>query len=131
MDKYVFPAIFHPENDGGYSIHFPDLKGCTTEGEDLADGSVMAREVLELYLYSLETDGQEIPEPAGRYKMKGEDFVVMVTAHMNVIRAEMKNRAVKKTLTIPCWLNEEAEAAGINFSLVLQEALKEQLGEND
>ena len=127
LDKYVFPAVFHPE-DIGFSIHFPDLPGCITEGDTLEEASKMARDALELYLYELEQSSGPIPSPAGRYHIEKDEYIVMVTAHMKVIRSEMRNKAVKKTLTIPCWLNEEAEAAGINFSLLLQDALREKLG---
>ena len=126
LDKYVFPAIFHPE-DIGFSIYFPDLPGCITESDTLEEASKMARDALELYLYELEQSSEPIPSPVGRYHVEKEEYVVMITAHMKVIRSEMRNKAVKKTLTIPCWLNEEAEAAGINFSLVLQDALREKL----
>ena len=127
LGKYVFPAVFHPE-DIGFSIHFPDLPGCITEGDTLEEASKMARDALELYLYELEQSSEPIPSPTGRYHIEKDEYIVMVTAHMKVIRSEMRNKAVKKTLTIPCWLNEEAEAAGINFSLLLQDALREKLG---
>ena len=64
MAKYVYPAIFTPEEDGGFSIHFPDLEGCYTCGDDLSDGMEMAKDVLALVLYGYETDKKEIPAPS-------------------------------------------------------------------
>ena len=68
--KYVFPAVFTPEKDGGYSILFPDLEGCFTCGDDLIDGMQMAEDVLALVLYSYEKEDREIPIPSKREDIK-------------------------------------------------------------
>ena len=83
MDKYIFPAVFHTETSG-YSVHFPDLPGCVTEGETLEHASTMSREALELYLYELETNNEKIPEVSGSYNLDPGDFVVMITANINL-----------------------------------------------
>ncbi|MCD7814088.1 MAG: type II toxin-antitoxin system HicB family antitoxin [Lachnospiraceae bacterium] len=129
MSKYAYPAIFTPESDGGYSIVFPDLEGCYTCGNNMADGLMMAEDVLALVLYGYESDGRAIPAPssASAFTLKEREFVNYVACDTLTYRKIHNNKAVKKTLTIPEWLNEAASEAGINFSQVLQDALKTQL----
>lgn len=125
MAKYVYPAIFTPEEAGGYSVFFPDLEGCYTCGDDLRDAIVMAEDVLAFYLYDKEAEGVMIPEASCMENVaceKGE-FVNFIACDTIEYAKMHNNRAVKKTLTIPEWLNEEAMAVGVNFSQVLQEAL--------
>jgi len=90
----------------------------------------MATEALELHLFGMERDGDEIPEPTPALDIPVGDnqVVVLIRANMRLARLEMSHKAVKKTLTIPYWLNEMAEAHHVNFSQVLQEALKDTLG---
>lgn len=128
--KYVFPAIFTPEKDGGYSILFPDLEGCFTCGDDLIDGMQMAEDVLALVLYSYEKENREIPIPSKRedIKLQGKEFVNYVACDTMEYRKRYNNKAVKKTLTIPAWLNEKACSMNINFSQVLKEALMKKTG---
>lgn len=134
MAKYIFPAIFEPNENGGFTVTFPDLPGCITEGDSLQDALQMAAEAMTLHIYGMERDGETIPEPSNPANVKFPDdatpgaFVSLVQGRTDLIRDELRNRAVKKTLTIPQWLNDEAESAGINFSQVLQHALKEKLG---
>ena len=127
MAKYVYPAIFTPEEDGGYSINFPDLEGCYTCGDDLADGMEMAKDVLALILYGYETEKKElpVPSPLSAFHTENGAFVNYVACDTLVYRKMYNNKAIKKTLTIPEWLNEEATALGVNFSQVLQSALME------
>ena len=122
--KYVFPAVFTPEKDGGYSILFPDLEGCFTCGDDLIDGMQMA------VLYSYEKENREIPIPSKRedIKLQGKEFVNYVACDTMEYRKRYNNKAVKKTLTIPAWLNEKACSMNINFSQVLKEALMKKTG---
>lgn len=128
MSKYVYPAVFTPE-EKGYSIIFPDLEGCYTCGDNLVDGLEMARDALALVLYGYEKEGREIPKPSERIAItlnEGE-FINYVVCDTLVYRKRHNNRAVKKTLTLPEWLNEEAMSIGLNFSQVLQEALLQKL----
>lgn len=133
MAKYVYPAIFTPEDDGSYSINFPDLEGCYTCGDNLTDGMEMAKDALALVLYGYETDNRIIPTPSPLSAFKTSDgaFVNYVVCDTMVYRKLHNNKAVKKTLTIPEWLNEEATALGINFSQVLQSALLELTGHSE
>jgi predicted RNase H-like HicB family nuclease len=125
MAKYAYPAIFTPEGDGSYSINFPDLEGCYTCGDSLEDGIEMAEDALALVLYGYEKDGREIPAPstADAITLNGNEFVNYIACDTIAYRKMYNNKAVKKTLTIPEWLNEAATSMGLNFSQVLQEAL--------
>ena len=126
--KYVYPAIFTKE-DTGYSIHFPDLEGCYTSAETLEEGIDMANDVLCLVLYHREEDGQAIPAASEIQTVKcdGDSFVTLISCDTVEYRKFYDSKAVKKTLTIPSWLNTMAEREDINFSAVLQKALKAEL----
>ena len=119
-----YPAIFHPE-EVGYSVSVPDIAGCCTQGDTLDEAVEMAQDAIGLML----EDCAEFPTPSDPARLLPEagDFVVVVPFDALAFKRQRDNRAVKKTLSIPSWLNEEAEAAHINFSGVLQEALKKKL----
>lgn len=125
MAKYAYPAVFTPENDGGFSVRFPDLEGCYTCGDDMVDALTMAEDVLALILYGYETDGREIPLPSREncISLSEEEFINYVACDTLEYRKMYNSKSVKKTLTIPEWLNEAATAMDLNFSQVLQEAL--------
>jgi len=129
MPKYIYPAIFTPEENGMYSVIFPDLESCYTQGESLSDAYEMAEDVLCLCLYNLEKEKKDIPQSANMMNIHHDSnsFVSLVSADTIEYRRLYDNKAVKKTLTIPSWLNEMAEKEEINFSQVLQYALKEKL----
>lgn len=130
MDKYIFPAIFEPGEKKGYCITFHDLPGCITEGDTLEEALYMAKDALELHLYSMEEDGDKIPSPTlpENIQVPAGGFITLVEAWMPLIRDEMANKAIKKTLTIPKWLNDLAEKKKVNFSHILQVGLKRHLG---
>lgn len=129
MAQYVYPAIF-TEEDGSYSITFPDIENCFTSAENLGDGIKMANDVLCLMLYEMEESGETIPAPSSiRDIVTAEnEFTTLVSCDTIEYRKFFHNKAVKKTLSIPSWLNDMAERADINFSAILQAALKQQLG---
>lgn len=129
MAKYVFPAVFIQEDNGLFAVKFPDLKGCYTSGDSLADAVEMAEDALCLKLYDMEERGEEIPEasPIADIQEKSDGIVSLVACDTLEYRKFYDKKAVKKTLTIPNWLNVIAERAGVNFSAVLQEALIEKL----
>lgn len=126
--KYAYPAIFIPE-DEGYSIHFPDFESCYTSAETLAEGMEMAADVLCLTLYDMEEAQKQPPKASAinEIKTEGGAFVTLVACDTIEYRKFYDNRAVKKTLTIPSWLNTIAERQGVNFSAILQSALKHEL----
>lgn len=132
MKKYIYPAIFTPE-DGGYCVRFPDLESCYTEGDTMEEAFEMAQDVLCHKLYHLELDGAPLPSPSPipEIPVSGGAFVSLVDADTLEYRKFYDNKAVKKTLTLPSWLNAAAEQAGINFSQVLQNGLKQSLGVQD
>ena len=129
MAKYVYPAIFSKEDDGKYSVLFPDIENCYTGGDDMADALEMAEDVLCLTLYDMEKDGKTIPAPSDCKAVETNDdsIVTLIRCDTEFYRRFYENKSVKKTLTIPMWLNERAERANINFSGILQEALKTHL----
>lgn len=130
MNKLFYPAIFHKAEEGGYWITFPDLPECMTQGENLQHAYEMAFDALGLAITSREVENEEIPFPSEPFLIEtGEGEVcVVIEFDMLAYKKRTNSRAVKKTLTIPEWLNEEATALGINFSQVLQAALMEILG---
>ncbi|MGN0400660.1 MAG: type II toxin-antitoxin system HicB family antitoxin [Acetatifactor sp.] len=130
MAKYAYPAIFTPEEDGGYSVLFPDLEGCFTCGDNLADALFMAEDALALVLYGYEHDSRSIPVPskASDITISDSQFVNFVSCDTLEYNKRFNSRAIKKTLSIPEWLNEAAIAMNINFSQVLQEALMQKVG---
>ena len=130
MAKYVFPAVFTPEDIGGYSINFPDLPSCYTQGDDLKDGYKMAEDVASAVLVVLENEHKAIPAPSDPVSLHLEpgEFIALIGADTLAYRQATDNRAVKKTLSIPHWLNVLAERESVNFSQTLQEALKKRLG---
>lgn len=128
--KYVYPAIFHLEDDGGYSITFPDLPNCITQGDTLADGIEMAEDALSMILCDMEDHAASIPAPSNVRAIAADtsNMVTMIRADTVAYRKQNDSKAVKKTLTIPHWLDVMASRQNINFSNVLQQALKERLG---
>jgi len=128
-NRYLFPAIFSYAEDG-INISFPDLPACFSFGFSDEEAFRNAKEVLELYLFSLEEDRLEIPEHTtiNQIKTKENEAVMLIDVWMVPVRDQMKNKSIRKNCTIPAWLNDIAEENKVNFSLVLQSALKEYLG---
>ena len=126
MLKYVYPALFTPDTGGGYNVVFPDIEGCYTCGYNLAEAMDYANDALALMLCYLEEEEQDIPVPTPIEKVKHRkgEFVTYIACDTLAYRKKRSKRAVKKTLSIPEWLDQAATAAGINFSQTLQEALK-------
>lgn len=128
-NNYAFPAFFYYDKDG-ISIEFPDLPGCLPCAQTSEEAFRNAKEALGLHLFGMEQDGEAIPAPTAVKDLHPEDgaVTVMVEVFMPSVRDRINNKVVKITLTLPSWLNREAEAANVNFSLVLQDALKRYLG---
>jgi predicted RNase H-like HicB family nuclease len=122
--KYVYPAVFTPLEDNQYDVYIPDLPHCRTCGESLANAIEMAEDAASMWLWDAENNNEAIPSASVSLPHESPQFVSMVVADTEVYRKQMDGRSVKKTLTIPAWLNYKAEAAHVNFSSVLQEALK-------
>lgn len=130
----IYPAIFYKEKDG-YSVIFPDLNYLSTCGENLNDAMEMAIDCLAGYLYTAKLDDDKLPTPskiddihpidiADTIRFDGKDsFINLISVDLEDYAKTHFNKSVKKTLTIPEWLNREATKKNINFSKVLQEAL--------
>lgn len=125
--KYVYPAIFTALPSGEYDVRIPDLPGCITCGQDLADAIEMAEDATAMWLCDAEDNKENIPTPSEELSVEDPQFVSFIVADTDAYRKENDNRAVKKTLTIPSWLNFKAEKANINFSQTLQKALIKEL----
>ena len=127
MKKYLYPAVFEKE-ESGYSVIFPDL-GIATSGETLEEAMDMAKDALCLMLYDLEESKQPIPAASDMRELSCPEnaFLSLVACDTMEYRRFYSSKAVKKTLSIPAWLNTMAEREDINFSAVLQKALKAEL----
>jgi antitoxin HicB len=125
--KYVYPAIFTPLPSGEYDVRIPDLPGCITCGKDLADAIEMTQDAVAMWLSDAEDNQEAVPTPSEKFTFNSPQFINFIVADTDAYRRENDNRAVKKTLSIPSWLNSKAEKEGINFSQILQSALKNKL----
>lgn len=126
--KYVYPVTFTPENEC-FNVAVPDLPGCFTFGDSLVDAIEMARDAISMWLCDAEDKDESIPAPSEIQDIDHgpESFINLIDVDTTQYRRENDNRAVKKTLSIPSWLNSRAEKAGVNFSQILQDALKSHL----
>jgi Uncharacterized conserved protein len=122
--KYVYPVIFEKDEDK-IGVKVPDVKGCYTFGDDLPDAMEMAADALSQFLASMEDHKEAIPVPSELDKINTTGIVTLILADTDEWRKQFDNKAVKKTLSIPSWLNKKAESAGVNFSQILQDALKD------
>ena len=129
--KYVYPAVFAPitedEFKGGYTVSVPDLPCIHTFGKDLADAIDMAEDAVAMWLTDHEDNNYEIPLSSPSLPHEPPEFVNFIKVDTKAWRRANDNRSVRKNLTIPAWLNNLAEEAHVNFSSILQEALKKHL----
>lgn len=130
----VYPACFYEEENGAYSVIFPDLNHLATCGGDLTEAMSMAVDCLAGYLHSAMLEKEVVPAPSDISAVRLDEEESCRKAFVNLVSVDVEeyagrhfNKAVKKTLTIPSWLNDMAVRKGINFSATLQEALKERL----
>lgn len=125
MKKLFYPALFHKAEEGGFWVSFPDIPECLTQGDDMTQAYEMAVEALGLALTCREEEKQPLPAASDPTIIAAEpdSFLVVIEFDMLAYKKQTNSRAVKKTLSIPEWLNEAAMAMDINFSQVLQEAL--------
>lgn len=128
--KYVYTAIFEPQDGGGYLVKIPDVPGCVTSGKDINEAMELAKDALAGCLCSAEDHGNPIAPPTlpGSFDMADGAFAALIDADTNQYRAETDNRSVRKNVSIPAWMETRAERAGISLSQTLQEALRKKLG---
>lgn len=126
--KQVYPVILHPEADGGFSVSVPDLN-IGTQGETVAECIDMARDAIGLWGICEQDAGRAIPEPSVLSPAHEEgELVTLVDIDFDAYRRAHDMRTIRKNVTIPSYLNDLAERAGVNFSQVLQDGLKHRLG---
>ena len=120
--KLVYPAVFTPYEDesGGYAVEFPDLTGCVTGGDSMAEAVFMAEDAASGWVLTELEDGNKAPDEVATEEWQ---FVSLIALDMDAYAAKYGSNAVKKTLTIPAWLNTFVEQNGISCSKVLQDAL--------
>jgi predicted RNase H-like HicB family nuclease len=129
--RYVYPACFYQEKDKRYSVVFADFE-LATYGDNLADAIYMAADAAAGRILSMINDGEKLPKPSSIKKVKPDNpsgFVSMVCIDLDSLKANHDESLVKKTLTIPSWLNKAAEKQKINFSFILKEALIEKIAQ--
>lgn len=128
-DKFFYPALFHKEDGGGFWVSFPDIPECLTQGTDMSQAYEMAVDALGLALEDrMKKNNVPVPTSIDFLVIAENSYPVIIEFDLLEYKKKHSSRAVKKTLTIPEWLNDEAIKKNINFSAVLQEALKAQLG---
>ena len=121
--EYVYPAIFHKNEDESYTIIYPDLPGCISEGKNLGNAMYMAQSALAQWIRYLADKKQEIPQASSV-----EDVKTSNGEFVNLICAEVQDgRAVKRTVSIPKWMDDKVVQSGLSLSRVLQDALSERL----
>ena len=118
---FIYPAIIHEDTDGIWA-EFPDLENCSTFGDNLSDVLQNAAEAMELFVLGLLEDGIAPPTATDIKNITPTEntFTTLIKSDIDLAK---NTKSVKKTLTIPAWLNKRALDKGINFSKVLQEAL--------
>lgn len=124
--KYAYPAILYPD-DGMVGVRVPDLPGCFTYGKDMAEALLMAKDAVEMWLWDAENKKEQIPSASVFLPVAEGETFTLIAADTDAYRRAHDTRAIKKTLSIPAWLNDQAEKANAPFSQILQQGLKEYL----
>ncbi len=133
MRKLTYMAVFEPTGKGTeYSVYFPDLQGCISRGNTLAEAQKNAEEALDLHIYGSEKDGDPISPPTENPLIEEETangyIVSYITTFPDIVSLEYDNKSVKTNITLPAWIKELGEEKGVNFSRLLQAALIDYLG---
>jgi predicted RNase H-like HicB family nuclease len=124
--KYVYPAILYADDDK-VGVKVPDLAGCYTYGDDVADALLAAKDAVEIWLWDAENQQEAIPTPSDSLSVGDGETCTLIAADTDEYRQVNDTRAVRKTLSLPSWLNYQAEKANAPFSQILQQGLKEYL----
>lgn len=129
MNNLFYPALFHKAEEGGFWITFPDFPEAFSEGDTMEDSYKMAIDCLGLAITSRETQKEDLPVPSSpdSIELEKDTFLVIVEFDLLAYKKRNSQCSVKKTLTIPEWLNEEALAMNLNFSQILQDALLQKI----
>ena len=127
--KYIYPAIFTPEPDG-ISVDFPDLPGCYTDGATVEEAFENAEDALSLMLWRLEKEKQTPPTPTPPTALRAAHgaSIALVKADTLPVRKLNDSRTVRKNITLPGWMDTLAKEHHINFSQLLQNAIRKECG---
>ena len=131
--KYTYLALFEADKEnGGYNISFPDFSGAFSEANSLNEAIFNTREVLEIYTIMFEDEGKELPKPSSFKALANkldsdEDIIQAITVDTDIVRERECSKTVNKTVTLPSWLVEVWKANKVNFSQLLQKAIREEL----
>ena len=128
-NKLFYPALFHKAEEGGFWVSFPDIPECLTEGDNMDLAYEMAFDALGLAISDRLQNNKILPTPSflEDIEVDSDSFLAIIEFDKLAYNKKHNSKAVKKTLSIPEWLNEEAMALGVNFSQVLQEALMQKI----
>lgn len=133
-DTYTYPAVFTSDEDG-FAVVFPDIPGCMTCAETESEAIRKARQALSWHLWDMEREGEIIPNPTPAKnltkQLTDDEYLVVIEVFMPPYRHIRENRATKVTTTIPFWLKSRADYLKLNYSALLQQAIREQLGESE
>ena len=127
---YVYPALFKENPNGGYIVTVPDAPGCVTGGKTLKEALFMIKDALSVYMCSMEDHKETIPSASNPKDIIIDEpgyFTTLIEVDTIRYRTETNNKSIRKNVSLPAWLNAQAEKARINCSQVLQEALRERL----
>jgi predicted RNase H-like HicB family nuclease len=124
--KYVYPVILYPD-DGKTSVSVPDLPGCHTYGDNLADALFMAKDAIEMWLTHAENEKLTIPVASQTLPLQHGETLTLIAVDTAEYRRINDNRPIRKTITIPAWLNQLAEESNAPYSQILQQGLKNYL----
>lgn len=126
MKKLIYPCVVRKEDDIYYA-NFPDFNACFTDAESIDELFANTKEVLNAVIFTMLKNKMDLPAAGENIKLEEGEFLILVESPVGVIKDRINNMAVKKTLTLPAWMNEMAMEHDINFSQVLQEGLKREL----
>lgn len=128
--KRIYTAVFTPKESGsGYYCRVPDLPGCITTGKDIADALAMITDAANLWLLDVEDEGKAAPAstPITVVPHEADDICTLIQVDTEAYRKDTDNRAVRKNVSLPAWMVNQADKRGINCSQVLQDALRQML----
>ncbi|MBR0456515.1 MAG: type II toxin-antitoxin system HicB family antitoxin [Firmicutes bacterium] len=131
MKTITYLAVIEPNGKGQYGVYFPDLPGCASFGNNYEEAFKNAHEALNLHYYGMKEDGEAIPDPTDVSTWSKEDIegniIAPITINPSLFKKQMESKRVKINCTIPLWLKNAGEEAGINFSRLLEKAAEEEL----
>lgn len=129
--KLTYPAVLYPFSDGteGYVVEVPDLPGCVTEGDSMADAIFMGVDAASGWILDEWENGKDVPSPSTSSELTCREggIITLLALDMDSYAEKYGNKAIRKNLTIPAYMNTYAESHGINFSKVLQDAISKQM----